>query len=206
MKMKSLATVLLVMGMVLSLADFSQAQMAGLPVMDTAASREQGSLEVTPGIMIGNDMNYYGIRTTVTALDEMRVFLDLGQVDVNNADANLGLQGGVLYSLPANDVVDLGLRGTCYYVNTDLLNLYGSNFMLVFSDETLLENLYCYGGAGLDFSRKSTDVYGGKHNHHGEINPALSLGLSYKFSDTFSLFTEVDYVDGMYIGCGLSIR
>lgn len=206
MKMKTLAIGLLVAGMILELSGLSQAQMVGLPVMDTAAPRNKGDLEVTPGAMFGQDMDFYGARATVSLQDDLRAFLDLGQVDLVDGDANFGVQGGALYSLEPNDFVDLGLRGTAYYVNTDLLGLTGLTGMLVFSDETLLNHLYCYGGAGLAVVYKSSDVGGGSRSTRTEVNPALSLGLSLQFSDNFSLFTEANYIDGVYVGCGLSIR
>ena len=206
MKMKTWVSGLWVLGMGVGLAGLAPAQMVGLPLMDTATSRDAGSLEITPGVVCGNDMDFYGARATVTVVDDLRVFFDLGRVDINNGDANFGLQGGALYSLPQNDVVDLGVRGALYYVNTDFLALTGLNTMLVFSDELLLDNLYLYGGAGFDLGYKSVDTSWGASSSKTELNPALSLGLSYQFNESFALFTEADYVDGYYVGIGLSIR
>jgi len=206
MKMKTLAIGFFMAGMICGRAGLAQAQMVGLPVMDTVTPRDKGNLEVTPGVMFGHDMDFYGVRTTVSVLDELRVFLDLGQVDLNDADSSFGVQGGVLYSLEPNDFVNLGIRGAAYYMNTDLLGLTGVNGMLVFSDETLVDHLFLYGGAGLDLVYKSMDSRWGASSSQTEVNPAFSLGLSYQFNENFSLFTEVDYIDGMYAGIGLSIR
>ncbi len=204
MKMKTLVAGLFVVGMACSQAGFSQ--MVGLPVMDTASPRDQGNLEVTPGVMLGRDMDFYGARATVSVIDDLRLFFDLGQVDLTDADSGYGAQGGALYSLARNDLVDLGIRGAVYYAGTDSPGLTGANGMLVFSDETLLDHLFLYGGAGLDVVYKSIDTSWGSSSSQTEINPAFSLGLSYQFSDSFSLFAEANYVDGLYAGIGLSIR
>jgi len=195
-----------VVGMMLGLTGFSRAQMVGLPVMDTASPRDQGNLEVTPGVMFGHDMDFYGARATVSVLDDLRMFLDLGQVDITDGDSNFGVQGGALYLLEPNDFIDLGIRGTVYYANTNPSELTGADGMLVFSDETLLDHLYFYGGAGLDVVHKSIETKWGASSSRTEVNPAASLGLSFQFSENFSLFAEADYVDGLYAGCGLSIR
>lgn len=204
--MKILVMRLFVALSIMGFPGITSAQMVGLPVMDTAAARDAGNLEVTPGLMFGKDMDFYGARATVTALDELRVFFDLGRVDINDNDANFGLQGGVLYSLEPTDLVDLGIRVAAYHINTDYLGLTGMNGMLVFSDETLLDDLYCYGGAGVDLSYKSNDVSFGDSSNQVELNPAFSLGLAYRFNDSYCLFTEADFIDGFYFGAGLSIR
>ncbi len=206
MRMKTLALGWVVAGVCLGLAGLAQAQMVGLPVMDTATPRDQGNLELLPGIMVGQDMNFYGARTTVSVMDEFRVFLDLGQVDIQDGDANFAVQGGMLYTLMSNDFIDLGVRGAGYYANTDLLGLTGCNGMLVFSDESVVNNLYCYGGLGLDYVQKDIKTRWGSSSKQNEINPALALGLSYQFNERFTLFTEANYVDGLYAGIGLSIR
>ncbi len=206
MKMKTLAIGLFVTSLMFGLAGMSRAQMVGLPVMDTASPRDQGNLEVTPGVMFGRDMDFYGVRTTVSVLDDLRLFFDVGQVDLTDADSNFGVQGGALYSLKSTDLADFGVRVTTYYTKTDLVGLTGGNGMLVFSDETLLDHLFLYGGAGLDLVHKSIDTSWGSNTSQTELNPAFALGLSYAFSENFSLFIEADYIDGPYAGCGLSIR
>lgn len=206
MKMKTWISRLLMLGVGIGLAGLSRAQMVGLPLMDTATPRDVGNLEVTPGMAFGHDMDFYGARATITAMDDLRAFVDLGRVAIRDRDANVGVQGGALYSLPQNDFVDLGIRSALYYVDTDQLGLKGLNTMLVFSDELLLDNFYLYGGAGLDAVYKSYHTSWGSDSSQTELNPALSLGLSYRITDSFSLFTEADWIDGYYVGIGLSIR
>lgn len=192
----------LIAGLILVFTPVARAQMVGLPVMDTSEWRDAGSLEATPGMMFGNNMDFIGVRGTVTVLDDLRIFGDVGRVDVKDCESDMGLQAGALFCLAKNDLADLGVRGTMYYVNTDKVDLMGANMMMVFSGETVLESLYCYGGGGVDLSDKTYEYGGGST----ELNPSLALGLSYFFNENFSLFTEVDYVDGIYFGLGLSVR
>jgi hypothetical protein len=70
----------------------------------------------------------------------------------------------------------------------------------------VVNNLYCYGGLGLDYVQKDIKTRWGSSSKQNEINPALALGLSYQFNERFTLFTEANYVDGLYAGIGLSIR
>ncbi len=192
---------LLTLSAITSLALPSMAQMVGLPLLDTAGTRDPGSLEATPGIALGEDMNFLGARATITLLDELRGFIDLGRLDTRGKGDNLALQVGGLYSLPMSDFCDTAVRGAFYYSNTDFLDIMGGNVMMMFSDETLLDDLYAYGGLGIDISQKK--VYS---DSHSEINPAVAVGLTYKITDNFWVFLEGNYVDGWYMATGLSIR
>jgi hypothetical protein len=192
---------LMMIGMLTSLTLSAGAQMVGLPLLDTAGTRDPGSLEATPGVALGEDMNFLGARATITLLDELRGFIDLGRLDTRNKGDNLALQVGGLYSLPMFDICDTAVRGAFYYSNTDFLDIMGGNVMLMCSDETLLDDLYAYGGLGIDVSKKK--IY---FDSHSEINPAISAGLTYKITENFWAFLEGDYVDGWYLATGLSIR
>jgi hypothetical protein len=88
-----------------------------------------------------------------------------------------------------------------YYSNTDYLDILGGNLMLMCSDETLLDDLFAYGGLGVDVSQRK--VYSSDHT---EINPSLAVGLTYKVTDNFWLFLEGDYVDSLFVATGVSIR
>jgi hypothetical protein len=201
MKSMTLLRIVMMIGILLSLSGPAGAQMVGLPLLDTAGTRDPGSLEATPGIALGEDMNFLGARATITLLDELRGFIDLGRLDTRGKGDNLALQVGGLYSLPISDFCDTAVRGAMYYSNTDFLDIIGGNVMMMFSDETLLDDLYAYGGLGIDLSQKK--VYS---DSHSEINPAVAAGLTYKITDNFWAFLEGDYVDGWYLATGLSIR
>ena len=200
MKIKSVFLGLWATGMILGMADLSLAQMVTLPVLDTASPRDQGSLEVTPGMTMGNEMDFTGARATVTATDDLRGFFDLGRLDTKDDGANLALQAGALYNMPMTDLCNTAIRGALYYSKPDPLTIYGGNIMMVFSDETFLNDLFLYSAVGLDMCRRET------LNTSTELNPAFAAGLSYKITDNFVLFLEGDFVDGLYGSCGLSIR
>jgi hypothetical protein len=201
MKSMTLFRTLMILGVFIGLSRPTGAQMVGLPLLDTADTRDPGSLEATPGIALGENMNFLGARATITLMDELRGFIDLGRLDTRGKGDNLALQVGGLYSLPMTDFCDTAIRGALYYSNTDYLDLQGGNVMLMCSDETLLDGLYAYGGLGMDISQKK--IYSSSHT---EINPAMAAGLTYKITDNFWAFLEGNYVDGWYMATGVSIR
>ena len=201
MSANTLVTKLLTAVLILGATGLARAQMAGLPVLDTAGTREPGNLELTPGVVVGEDANFYGARGTITVLDELRGFLDLGRLDTDRWGDSLAAQVGALYSLPMTEYFETAIRGALYYSNTDHMDLLGGNLMLVCSDETLLDGLYAYSGVGADLSQRT--IY---RKDQTELNPALALGLTYKITDSFWLFLEGNYVDTFSAACGLGIR
>jgi hypothetical protein len=66
--------------------------------------------------------------------------------------------------------------------------------------------MYFYGGAGLDGVYKSINNEWSEDTDKLELNPAFSVGLSFLANTHISLFVEAAYVDGMYVGGGISIR
>ena len=201
MRPTKLFKTLLVTSAITALGFTSLAQPVGLPLLDTAGTRDPGNIEVTPGLALGKDMDFYGARATLTLLDELRGFIDLGRLDTDKYGGNLALQAGGLYSLPVSGYCDTAVRGAVYYANTDYLDILGGNLMLMCSDETLLDDLYAYGGLGVDVSQ--TKLYS---SDHSEINPSIAAGLTYKISRNFWFFMEADYVDSLFVAAGLSIR
>lgn len=182
----------------------SYAQGVGLQVADTADTREPGRLQITPGAVFGDDVSFYGIRETYSVFDELRAFLDLGAVNADGADIDFGGQAGALACIPSEDVIcDLALRAAVYYVNTDTLDLFGSSLMLLASDESLLDGLYLYCGAGGDLCNRKKNRFADEET---EINPALTLGALYQFSDSLAAYVEASYVDDIFVGTGVRFR
>ncbi len=200
MKMKTCISGLFILSVAVGMRLPVMAQVVGLPVMDTAGTRDPGHVEFTPGVVLGEDSDFLGARATVTLMDELRGFIDLGRFETSDKGNNLALQVGALFSMDLTEVCETALRGTVYYANTDYQDLSGADLMFMFSGETLLDDLYGYGGAGIDVSKRKV------YTNHSEINPALALGLTYKFTNTFWLFLEVDYVDAPFAAIGLSTR
>ncbi len=191
-------------GMTLGAAFGVQAQGVGLQVGDTADARAAGQFQVTPGAVFGDDVSFYGLRESYSVFDELRVFLDLGAINAKDSDVDFGAQVGALACLPSEDLIcDLGLRTAIYYINTDIWDLLGASLMLVTSDETILDNLFVYGGVGGDFSIKTMDS---SEDDETEVNPAFSLGALYRFTDRLSLYLEVTHVDDVFFGGGLRFQ
>lgn len=201
MNKRTLISKLLTIGTIMSLAIPSMAQLAGLPLLDTADTRDPGKIEATPGGAFSENVNFYGMRTTFTILDELRAFVDFGSLDTREMGDSLAMQAGALYNVPITTYFDTAVRGAMYYSNTEHLDVLGGNLMMMFSDETLIDNLYAYSGLGLDMAQRTT-----YNNDYNEVNPAVAVGLSYKISQNFWLFLEANHVDTLFVSTGLSIR
>ena len=183
----------------------ARAQGVGLQIGDTADKRTAGQFEIVPGMVYGDDVSFYGLRESYSIFDELRVFLDLGAINATDSDVDFGAQLGALAILPSDDFVcDVGLRTALYYINTDIWDMFGASLMLVTSDETLLDNLFAYGGFGADVASKTweDETKGDKT----KVNPAVNLGLLYRFTEKWSAYAEVSYVDDTFIGAGIRFR
>ncbi len=181
-----------------------QAQGVGLQVADTAGAGEPGRLELTPGVVFGNDVSFYGIRETYTVFEEMRAFLDLGAINADDSDLDFGAQAGALACIPSDDYVcDLAVRVATYFVNTDSEDMFGGSLMMISSGETLLNDLYLYGGLGMVLSNRKAST---ASRSRTEINPALSAGVLFNFTDSIAAYIEVSHVDSAFIGTGIRLR
>ncbi|MFZ4398375.1 MAG: hypothetical protein ACOYOU_22400, partial [Kiritimatiellia bacterium] len=123
-----------------SCATFAHGQAIGLQVADTAEARTVGDLDVTAGTVFGNDVAFYGVRGTYNLLNELRVFADIGSVDVDGL--HFASQVGALCSLPDEFISDLGVRTALYYGDTADDGIFGGNVMLISSGETLFDRLF----------------------------------------------------------------
>ena len=191
-------------GLLLTVPAVLFAQDIGLRIADTAESRHPGQFEVTPGAVVGSDSSFYGLRETYVVSEDLRAFVDLGFVHSDGANLDLGGQLGALAPIPGVELIgDLAARVTVYFANTDVQDTLGTDLMLVSSSETLVDSLFLYGGLGLDISHRELDA-----NSSGrmEINPALSLGLMFRFNDSVATYLEVSQVDGASFGAGIRIR
>ena len=200
MKLNRHAFMLVTGAIILTSATFVPAPMVGLPIMDTADRHDPGQIELMPGAAFGKDMDFAGVRAGYSFIDELRGFVDVGRLHTEHLGDNLSIQAGGLYSLPMFDFCETGIRAAGYYVNTDSMDMIGGNLMVLGSGESLLDDLFLYGGFGVDGSERKV------YTTHSEINPALAGGLCYRFTKTWSLFMEGDYVDGFYVAGGLSIK
>lgn len=207
MKSKMFKSVLLVSGILFACASGAFGQAIGLPVADTSEARTQGDAELTAGCNFGNDAAFYGVRGTANLLNELRGFVDIGFEDVERSDLTLAAQAGLQVALPVDFISDLALRAALYYTDADARNVLGGNLILLSSDETLIENLFVYGGIGVDCASREMETDSGVSSTRVEINPLATVGLIQKISDSFFAFGEVTYLDSdFFVGFGLKVR
>lgn len=194
----------LVSGLLLAAPALGLAQDIGLRIADTAEPTTPGQFEVTPGVVFGDETSFYGVRETYVVAEDLRAFLDLGLVDSDHSDIDLGGQLGALAPIPGVELIgDLAARATVYFANTDDRDVWGTDLMLVSSSETLVDSLFLYGGLGLDISHRESDE---SSSGRTEFNPALSIGLFFRFSESVAAYVEASHVDGAAIGTGIRIR
>lgn len=207
MKSNPLKHLLLISGVALACVAGAFGQGIGLQVADTAEARTQGDADFTAGLVFGNDAAFYGLRGTANLLNELRGFVDFGVEDMERSDLTFAAQGGLLYALPVDFISDLALRAAVYYTDTDVRGVFGGNLMLVSSDETLLDNLFVYGGIGADFSSRKVEAAPEEGSTRSEVNPLVTLGLIQKITDSFSVYAEATYFDtDLFAGFGVKIR
>ena len=193
-------------GLLIAGVSGARAQGVGLQVADTAELRTAGETEFAVGGVLSKNVSSCAARLTYAVEDEFRAFFDLGWYDPDACEGNISVQAGGIMSLPVEFYTDLGLRAAGYYVDTDAYSVLGGSLMLLSSGETLLDDLYLYGGLGVDFSKRSLDVTMEQSSSRSELNPALTIGLSYAFTTHFSAYVEASHVDEAMIGAGVRYR
>ncbi len=182
------------------------AELIGLPIAETAALTDPGTLEFTPGAVMGNELSFYGIRQEFSFIDSFRCFLDLGAIDFEKDTMDFAGAFGSTICTPGDFICDLAMRPVFYYANTDTINVLGGSLSLVTSDETLLNDLHLYSAIGIDFSQTEEDLPSGGKEITTEINPLLSLGLMYNFTPSVGIFLEGSYVTTPLVGFGIKLR
>lgn len=182
------------------------AQPVGLPVADLAEDGSQYDFEFATGVTLGTSASSIGIRETYSFLDELRGFLDVLVVDTERGDTDVGLQIGVLTPVPVDFYTDLALRGAVYLSDTDSIDEFGGNAMLVASAWTALDVLALYTGVGLDVRRDEYTRTNKPDTSKTEINPVGTLGALVTLGDNFSIFAEVMHNDQWMVSFGLRVR
>jgi hypothetical protein len=182
------------------------AQGVGLQLGDTADPGMAGQVEITLGSVIGERAraSFYGMRAAYSVFDELKTFMDLGVVNITGSALDLGGQVGALARVPTTDFIcDVGLRGAVYFANTDNQDVVGGSLMALFSDESLLDKLYLYLGAGADYSRRQWERPASSST---ELNPALCAGAQFRLTDSIAFFAELSQVDSFFWGMGIRVR
>ena len=192
---------LLVMGAVMD-----QARGIGLQVADTADVRPTGEWTFSAGMVYSDEEAFYGVREAYALFDSLQIFVDAGVVDYENDSADLGGQGGALWTLPVDFITDLAARAVLYGVNADNHDVFGGNALLLSSGETRLDGLYVYAGAGIDVADWETREGPHRSTQETRFNPLVTGGILFNANGSLSIYAEASYTEEFQLGAGLRIR
>lgn len=202
----------LILAMLGSLTATAFAQIAGLPVADTALGVPQGSMRASAGAVMGDDINLYGARLAFGAADRLTAFGDAGIVDPDDGDSGWGIQGGLAYKLLLDVPFDLAARGTLGYASADQqVDRYDVDLDIVtinvgaLASKPLTDALTLYGYLGLNYSRfkESANVRGMSFSEtETETDAAVGGGAILALNDRLSLYGELMHIDDLWIGFG----
>ena len=182
----------------------ANAQIAGLPIADSAVPLEAEMKRMSAGFVIGDDYNLFGGRFSYGLADDIAVFGDFGMVDPDSGDSGWGIQIGGLYGIPVGDLpFDLAARGTFGYASLDQkfgnqthsTDIITSNIGALASTDVDMMTLYGY--LGFNYSRISN---GGSDS---EIDPAIGGGALFHASEQVSIYLELMHIDDLWLGFGL---
>ncbi len=195
------------------MASYAHGQQIGLPVATDASRVVGGTFDVSGGIVLGDDVNFYGGRFNFNVTDELSVFGDLGLIDIDRLDMGYGAQGGVLFRLPEfPDIpLDFGVRGTLGYgmVSDDFDVDYLTLSALGLASYTIDEMFSVYGVLGLAYVRQeiSGRVEGFSVSAtDSETDPAIGVGVQVKFMPEMSAYVEFIHIDDPWIGLGAKFK
>jgi hypothetical protein len=185
----------------------------GLPVAESFEARETGFIDFTAGAMISEDINCYAIRDTISALEDLRFFVDLGMADVKRNDDDLAVQAGLIYCLPIDVPVDLGVRVAGYWFNGNVNEYTGGSGLLLASGNPLFEGLYVYGGGGLDYRNNKIDFTDlnlasteGLDNSENTLRAVATVGALMPITEHLWFFAEFTYDEDPFLALGIRTR
>ncbi len=184
----------------------TQAQLAGLPIATDGTPKRAGAMAVSGGLVLGDDFNLYGGRFTLNPIEPLALFGDLGIVDPDNGDSEIGFQVGGMFSLPPieNFPLQLALRGALGYVSfdegaadIDLWTLMGG----VVASHAVNDLLSVYGILGFNHSRAKAKVFGSSDTE-SETDPAVGVGVLLRAMPQLSFYGELVHIDDLWVGLG----
>jgi hypothetical protein len=188
----------------------------GLPVAESFEARETGYLDFTAGAMMSEDLKCYAIRDTIGVLEDLRLFVDLGMADVKRNDDDLAVQAGLIYCLPIDVPVDLGLRASGYWFNGNVNEYTGGTLLLLASGNPVFEGLYVYGGSGVDYRNTkidftelnlaSTTYPQGLDDSEDTFRLVATLGALMPMTEHLWFFAEATYDDDPFLSLGIRTR
>lgn len=206
-------------GLALLVPAAARAQGYGLPVVDSAETKDPGYVSWTLGTVLGLDTQSIGVRSTTTIQKGLRVFVDLSGVNPEEGDGDLAAQGGAVVSLNVDSPFAMAARGTIYGMNGDDMEVLGGSGMLLAGRETVVEGLFLYTGLGLDY-RSTTKHHGAEEQTvNGKLtvtpahdstddkaSPLWALGALVPMNKNISFFTELTVTDDVFVGLGLRFQ
>jgi hypothetical protein len=185
-------------------------QLIGLPIADGAAPAELGLLRASGGIVLGDDVNFYGGRVAFAPTDGLTVFGDLGAVDFDESgiDMGWGIQGGGQFTLPMELPVDVAVRATAGMAKSDIdgggdVTWTSLNGGVVASKAIDMLTPYAY--VGLHYLKAEAKAGGHKHSED-DTEPGLGAGVLFAVNEQISLYGEFIYIDDPYFGVGGRFR
>jgi hypothetical protein len=185
----------------------------GLPVAESFEARETGYLDFTAGATIGEDIKCYAIRDTISVLEDLRLFVDLGMADVERNNEDLAVQAGLIYCLPIDVPVDLGLRAAGYWFNGNVNECTGASLLLLASGNPVFEGLYVYGGVGADYRKTDTDLTEldlesteGVDDSENTTRAVATFGALMPITESFWFFAELIYNEDPFLAIGFRTR
>lgn len=194
------------------------AQMAGLPVADTAVTLPRGAMRASGGAVLGDDLNLYGARLTRGMSDRMSAFGGAGMVDPDHGDSGWGIQAGAIYRLFLDLPFEVAARGTLGYANVDQsFGIYDADVDITtfnvgaLASKPMTAELSLYGYLGVNYTRSevSADGSGIKGSSTDttdtETDPAFGGGMIFAVNEKLSLYGELMHIDDLWIGVGARI-
>jgi len=218
-RMKSFKAVMGWGVVVLLMAVSARAQL-GLPVAESYEARKTGQLDLTVGAMLSDDLKCYAVRDTFGVLEDLRLFVDLGLADVKRNDEDLAVQAGLIYCLPIDVPVDLGLRAAAYWFNGNVNEITGASALLLASGNPVFEGLYVYGGGGFDYRKTQIDLAqldleltdeltestAGLDDSENDVFAVVTFGALMPITEKVWFFAEATYDDEPFLAIGVRSR
>ena len=181
------------------------AQFAGLPIAGGAAAAPGGAFSASGGVVIGDDVNLYGVRGGFAPIEGLALFGDAGVLDPDEGDMGWAVQGGGLFTLPLELPVDVGVRGTLGFAGYD-----GDGGDVTYMDimggllvSKAIQQLTPYAFLGFNYMDYEVELDG----YHGdysddETDAVLAAGVEFAINEQISLYGEIAHIDDPFFGFG----
>ncbi len=212
-------------GLLLVSSAIVNAQGIGLLPTETAEVRESEWIDITAGAVFSDRQQFYGARDTFTLMPECRLFADLGMVNRDGYDTDLGAQAGMTYAIPLDTEFDNAMRASLFGSTGDQIGEFGGTLSWIVSYRPLENGVIFYGGLGVELDHKSfkerianvmvidpntsaesTQSVIEPSSNSTRIYPLLNIGALMPVFEHVNVFAEFAYTENWWIGVGLRVR